>query len=332
MKEYLRKIAYFLSLPLLMMIFMELLIHTFDEQMFTEEKLEKAYYKDKYLFPWIDSVNADSLIVLAGSSSVKYGLSCSILNGLTEKGFKFINISMDASDPIQTYFILKNINTNRFNAVYFGLDPVIYTKRYYKYRNYYLCLDMSPVKILQLTIEHDKNALFKRYLGLLNYFLPESNKYPHIEIKPIPSDFGSVALTKSPINFDKPINELFQISKYGWSDLQFIYLKKISMLCRERKIDFFVFLPPKRSDFSETYKEKCKEIHRDFVNNLYKKDLKVPIFGKIDEFNDKRDYALFADQFHLNKTGQIKYSELFYEMMKNNMNYFSREYKWFLNN
>ena len=58
----------------------------------------------------------------------------------------FINLAMDARDPIETYFILKQIDLKDVKAVYFGIEPLIYTKRYYKYRNAYLYLDMDFLK------------------------------------------------------------------------------------------------------------------------------------------------------------------------------------------
>ena len=100
-----------------------------------------AQYDTQSTFNFQNQIKLDSIKILSGSSSVKYGLSCTVLNGLAQEKYKYVNIAYDARDPIVTYFILKNIDLKNVSTIYFGLDPWIYTKRYYirhffrRYRN-----------------------------------------------------------------------------------------------------------------------------------------------------------------------------------------------------
>lgn len=331
MKNFLLKLLYFISVPLIFILIFENIIHLCHSDMFSEKNLEHVLKNEANNCAWINSISSDSLIVLAGSSSVQYGLSCSVLNKLSNKKFKYVNIAVDAGDPIETYHIIKKMNLERVNAIYFGLDPWIYAKRYYMYRPYYMYLDFSFVEILRYAYEYESNALVKRYMSLFMYILPVYKYMSQNENHIIPTDFGSNVLEREAINFDAPKSNLFQIEKYGWSNLQFTYLKNISKLCKEKQIKFAVFIPPKRSDYSKAYKENYSIIHLEYINKLKGIELSTPIFGKFDQFDSVFEITLFSDSYHLNKKGQKKYSELFYKMIMKENSIFSVEYKWFRN-
>lgn len=329
MKKFLVKTGFFLSAQLLLVLLFEIIISTNRTKVFLEKNLEKNYEAESFKYKWINFVYADSIILLAGSSSVKYGLSCSILNELSDNNVKYVNIANEARDPIQTYFILTNMYLNRVSTIYYGLDPWIYTKKYYKYRPSYIYLDFSFFDILQYTREHDISALYKRNKSFFKFIFPENKKMIKNDDRSIPPDFGSATLEKKPKNFDQAINEVFQIKKYGWSDLQFIYLKKIAVFCEERKIKFAVFIPPKRSDFTRIYRQKCGAVHRDYISKLTDIGLNVPVFGRFDQLEDIGDSVYFVDAYHLNPLGQKKYSGIFDEMTKKEMKLFDENYKWF---
>ena len=311
----------------------EFLIYKLKSCLFSEINFERFYLRDAQNYDWIKSFKNDSLVILAGSSSVKYGLSCKILNNLDSDKHKYVNIAMDARDPIQTYFLIKNLDTQNVSSVYFGLDPWIYTKAYYLHRNNYLYLDFNFLEIFNFYKEHDKSSFLKRYKNFYEYLFPSeiNDSYYKIVDNP-PSDFGSVVLDGKATNFNFPINESFQIDKYGWSDLQFIYLHKIAILCNEKNIKFAVFIPPKRSDFSKVYKEKCQLIHSQYLKKILNVGFNSLIFGEFDQLDKLGDYDNFTEAYHLNKKGQELYSRIFYELTKNQLVYFSENYEWFSEN
>ncbi|SEH05330.1 hypothetical protein [Candidatus Venteria ishoeyi] len=214
---------------------MEISIYKFKEELLSEQNLESIFKQDAKNYAWVNNVNSDSLKILSGSSSVRYGLSCTILNDLSSNKYNYVNISMNARDPIQTYFILKNLDLKNVSAIYFGLDPWIYTKRYYMFRNKYLYLDFSFMQILKFSKEHDKSAFLKRYKSLIASILPHNLNVSTIENQKIPEDYSSIVLDSKAINFNGLTYNLFQIDKYGWSELQFIYLKKIAEFCNIKK-------------------------------------------------------------------------------------------------
>jgi len=328
MKKFLIILSVFVVIPLSIAIILEVPMFLLKSKMFNEIYLEKAYSNVGNEYKWIEKVKPNHKVIIAGSSSVRYGLSCSILNKLSNDSLSFVSLAMDARDPIETFFILKQINLNDVKTVYFGLDPWIYTKSYYQYRNSYLSLDLSFIPAMKYIAEN-KN-ITTRYKQFFKFLFPkQNNQNMHNQI--IPIDFGSVKLEGSPLNFEKPVDEWFQIDKYGWSNLQFVYLSKIDSLCKSKNIEFVAFIPPKRSDYSIIYKSKCRIIHQEFVNKLIGVKFSAPIFGTFDQLNSVGDFDLFREAYHLNPYGQEVYSKIFYEMTLEKRVEFSSNYKWFKN-
>lgn len=326
MKKFILKIIKFFLLLIALLAITETLLFIGKSKLMSEKNLEKVY-NSQYEYSWVNLVEGDSLIVLAGSSSVKFGLSCTELDNLSDKRYKFVNIAMNGRDPIETYFILKNMNPERISTVYFGLDPWIYTKSYYRHRDSYMYLEFSFLDALNYYFDYDKSIFAKRYKKLIYYtIIPVKKKRNENLI--IPSDFGSVAMVGNPVNFDTDINSWFDL-KYGWSDLQFIYLKKIVDLCAERNIRFKVFIPPKRSDFSKIYKKELDSVHLEYTQLLEGSILNIPVFGKFDQLDNLGDSLFFAEAFHLNKEGQKEYSGLFLAIQESETSRFSKNYNWF---
>jgi hypothetical protein len=331
MRKFVFKLMGLSIIPIAFLISIESIIFFKRVDILSEEKMEKSYLTVGQSCQWINKIQSENKILLLGSSCVRYGLSCSKLNELSKDSLSFINLAMDARDPIETYFILKQIDLKNVKAAYMGLDSWIYAKSYYKYKNSYLYLDMDFITSVKYTIEHDRNLFLKRYKAFFTYLFPTNNIKREF-VSSIPNDFGSVKLCSKPINFNEPIYKWFQIDKYGWSQLQFIYLNKIDSLCKVKNINFYVFITPKRSDYTATYKLKCDNIHSQFVANIVKEGLKAEVFGKLNQLNKVGDYDLFQEAYHLNSNGQIVYSSIFYEMILTKKEKFSQKYSWFTNN
>ncbi len=327
MKHFILKTLLFISPPLIIISLLEGGIRFFYEDFFSETKLEQLFYKEISDYKWINNIDSDNLIVLAGSSSVRYALSCSRLNELNPDGYSYVNIAMDARDPIATYFIIKSLDLNKISSIYMGLDPWIFAKRYYKYRKGYLYLDFKLSELFKYSKEHDRNAFFKRYKNLLSLFKNSTPAY-YDSVTNIPSDFGSVSLNRSDVNFND-LRDWFQIESFGWSDLQFEYLRKIQDYCATNNIKFSLFIPPKRSDYSNSYKRNFKDTHIDYVNKLDENGITALIFGKFNQLDTIGDSLFFAEAYHLNEKGQKRYSEIFYNMTLLENECFSKNYNWF---
>lgn len=335
MKKFIYKIIGFILIPVAILLILELIIFYLKPYFFSETILDNIYCNKSGNYEWINEIKSDSLIILSASSSVRYGLSCKILNDLSEQKYAFVNLAMDARDPIETYFILKHLNLKKIKKIYFSLDPWIYTKRYYMHRNNYFYLDFSFIEILKYSYEHDKSSFMKRYKSFALYILPNKCKNNSALNLIIPENFGSLAIErsankKSANNFNAPINNFFQIEKYSWSKLQFQYLSKIADLCKREKIELTLFITPKRSDYSKFYKSKCIKIHNEFVSNIEKEKISLRVFGKYDQLESIGDTIYFSDIYHLNKLGQERYSHIFYEMINREMYDFTKNYEWFL--
>jgi hypothetical protein len=145
----------------------------------------------------------------------------------------------------------------------------------------------------------------------------------------IPADFGSVQLNSNPANFNERVVSWFQIDKYGWSELQFVYLKKIVDLCKSKNVKLNFFIPPKRSDFTLEYSTSCQRLHSDYLIKFDKVISNNKVFGHFGQLNNFGDSICFADGVHLNKIGQKKYSAIFYKMTQEKNPLFSKDYNWF---
>lgn len=317
-----------------MWFLLEVSIYGLKNEIFSEDKLGNVFINAGGNYKWLSKVNHNSKVLLMGSSSVRYGLSCSLLDSLSKDSLSFINLGMDARDPIESYFILKQIDLKNVKAVYFGLDPWIYTKNYYLYRNNYLYLDINFFQGVYFMMENDRNFYIKKYKSFFRYFLSmsfrpiEQNSTSNYNI---PVDFGSEKLLKKPTNFNQPVNELFKINKLGWSQLQFVYLTKIADLCKSKDIYFSSFVPPKGKDYSQTYKLKCKSIHDEFISHLIYVDFAEPIFGVYDQLDKLGGDDLFLESYHLNSHGQEVYSSIFYSLLSMRNTNVGSEYQWFAN-
>lgn len=328
MSRFIYKIALFSLFPLVTLLFIEVTIHLSKPKIFDEEHLEIKFGQEANDYAWIGLVENDSLNIIAGSSSAKYGLSCSELNRLNNQSMGYINLAMDARDPIQTYFLLKNLNLEKVRNVYFSLDPWIYSKRYYRLRDKYLYLDFSFTECFAYIKEHDRSAFLKRYSSFFAYIF---NSAPPSVARnlTIPKDYGSVALRRTDVQFND-VGDWFQTETYGWSQLQFDYLAKMEELLDSRGVDLSLFIPPKRSDYSDYYMENLIATHKEFTGKLENRGVHSPIFGRFDLLEKKGDSTLFAEAYHLNAKGQIEFSKVFNKLSKKDHAPFTKDYPWFM--
>jgi len=331
MKKFLCKIFKLLSIIALIIFLLEITIFLCKEEIFSEKKMENNYTDIVNDYQWVNKIQSRSKIFLAGSSSVKYSLSCTQLNKLSNDTLSFINLARPAGDPIEMYFLLKKFDLTGVKTVYYGLDPMIFSKFYYRLKRSHLYLDMTLLQAIRLSIDLEQPIFRRRYSAFYQYLVP-TKRINNNNTQLIPADFGSEKLLRKPRNFNFPVNLWFQIDIYGWSQLEFSYLMKIADFCKKKNIEFSTFVPPKRSDFSKIYKLECNLIHKEFVNNLINVNFRSPIFGKFDQLDSFGDYNLYAEPYHLNPQGQRVYTGIFYQMTLKKKMIFSSNYSWFLKN
>lgn len=312
MKRFAYTLLRFSLLPLVVWLLLEGTIAVQKQRLLSEEKLEKVFRHSGDNYQWVSSIQHPAKILLLGSSTVKYGLNCRLLDQLSEDSLSFMNLAANARDPIESYFILRQIDLAHVKAVYMGLDPWIYTKAYYKSRNGYLYLDMNFLTAARYGLKMDPKTLAGRYKGLVESFLPAAGK--KTGTTEVPAGLGSGVLDRKPVNFNDSVHNKFKLDAYGWSELQFEYLQKIAAFCESRHISFFVFYPPKRSDFIADYKNYCSSIHTAFLDQLKRTGFHAPVLGSFEQLQPGGD-SLFADAYHLNAKGQDRYSRVFFEMI-----------------
>lgn len=310
-RKFLYGLFRFSLLPLAVLLLLEISIYTCRKALFSEKKLEKVFLHSGDAYQWVAQIRHPHKVFLLGSSSVKYGLNCTQLNALSQDSLAFINLADNARDPVETYFILRQIDLANVKAVCLGIDPWIFVKTYYKNRDSYLYIDMDPLMAARYSLARDPRLFPRRYKSLFRSLFKGSSAEKDTNM-PIPPGFGSVTLTLPPVNFNDPVYKKFQFEKWGWSDLQFEYLQKIVLFCREKNISFTAFYPPKRSDFIADYTANCKAIHASFLQKLRSVGFTTPIAGRFDQLPGD---SLYADAYHLNGKGQEKYSAIFLSML-----------------
>lgn len=308
-RQFIHKILLF-CLPLFIAVLaLEIFVQADHDRLLSEEKLDQQFRERAHSYAWVPRIRHPKKILLLGSSSVKYGLSCTKLQQLSADSLCFLNLAADARDPIETYFILKHLDLRDVQAVYMGIDPWIYTRAYYRNRDPYLYLDLSPVKALRYSRQLDPQVFSRRYTALWKSLWGWHKKMPADTM--VPPGRGSASLRREPLNFNEPVSGKFKLERFGWSRLQFMYLRKITELCRKKGIRFQAFYPPKREDFILDYRAHAGQIHASFLENWKAAGTGSSIAGDFSDLPDP-DHSLYADAYHLNAKGQEQYSIYFF--------------------
>jgi hypothetical protein len=313
MQKFLVKILKFVLLPFLIVVLSDLYISTFKNNIFYGDKFQFVFDKTIHKYKWVNALPKKNTILLGGNSMVRFGLNPRILNKLTNDTISYANIGFDARDPIETYYILKNLNLKNVSQFYFGIDPFVFTKVFYKNRYPYYYMDMNFIECLNYFRFHDNEIFFKKYLNLFEYLFFES-KFKYKDNQSIPYYLGAKLENKGYKEWNENVYEKFEIEKYGWSEIQFVYLKKIALLCKHNKIEFYALNMPRRSDYRKSYLSDCKSIQKYFSDKL-KPVFKVNNYiGNMDCLNNLGGDKLFINSAHLNVKGQAIFSEIFHKM------------------
>ena len=278
----------------------------------SDSMLRYSYKPDLEYAGWVDHYDSVYGVIL-GSSTLRYGLSCSEIKKNNET---WVNLSMDARDPVEFYLLLEKLFTNhKPKVVIVGLDPWIYTKHYYKYRSNVMYFDLTPAEKIHYFIHQDRSLPKKLYQYLLFYFYDDINfignkKSEANKIPPIPNDNGSVKLTQKAVNFEEVKVDWFEIDKYGWSDVQFESLKKIAQICRKNNARLLFVIPPKRNDYIYWAKRKFSKEHQEWWTRICDSIPGEFIANNLSDLAQYNQDSIFEEAYHLNMSGQKIYSDL----------------------
>jgi hypothetical protein len=270
-----------------------------------EQKLTGAYAGEISSYSWATQCGPIEGLVL-GSSSLRYGLSAT---GISDSSHKWLNFSYDARDPVVMYLLLKNYYpVLRPKQVIVGLDPWIYTKNYYPYRNKIMYLDLNGEVLIRF-LRKDVNAAIKKLQIFGRDVAGRYKARPQIGNKQlqIPSDYGSVKLDIKAVNFEAD-KDWFELERTGWSDVQFEYLKKLNVFCKTNGINVVYVFPPKRNDFIAAAREKFPKENSEWWARINAAITGAKVLGAYDVLSTENQQEIFAEAYHLNGVGQEKYS------------------------
>lgn len=312
MKTFLLRFISFIVLILLILLVFETYISLNKKKLLSEEQLEGVYQENINSFYWVnEKYKNKEVVLLSGSSTVKYGFNNNILNNNLITNTKFVNIGNDAGDPIEAYLIIKNIKGPKIKAIYLGLDPWIYTRIYYRYRKKIMYLDFNTIQSLMYSYQYNKRTMVIRSSKILKS-ITDNKKNKSIENKFF-SESVNIDTTEA---FSKNFGTLdpteqFMLNTYGWSDIQFVYLNKIYQFCLSKNIECVLFYPPKLSSYSDTYFSECKDVHVGFeykINEIFHNGL---IKGSFNIFSKDYDTLYFQDEVHLSTEGRKEFTNYF---------------------
>lgn len=284
----------------------------------TYKKLVDAHNDQIQSYQWTAEVDSIDGIIL-GSSTLRYGLSSNLLK--SKEYAQWVNFSMDARDPIVNFILLKEYcSTIKPKIVLVGLDPWIYSKKYYQHRNNIMLNDLNPMEKLNL-ISVNRLLPIKLIKNYLNSRYKPNEK--------MPSDFGSVKLNRTAVNFDKVNEDWFEINKFGWSNIQFEYLLKIKNLCNENGILLVFVVPPKRKDYIEVCLSKFESENKIWWEKICTILPNENIVGTYDAISSQNQDSIFAEAYHLNDKGQVVFSS-YLKAELNNPKKISKEFNFII--
>ncbi|MDP1844478.1 MAG: hypothetical protein Q8K64_13755 [Sediminibacterium sp.] len=312
MKKFIKYvIKNYFAIPLIGLI---ILIFTFfSKTKLSESDLSHAYATEINSYGWVTNVDKIAGFIL-GSSTLRYGISA---NRLSKNDSVWINFSMDARDPVVLYYLLKKYYTlKKPKIILVGLDPWIYAKKYYLYRNKIMYLDLNEYQMLNyLSTDYFVFIQKARFL-LQDFFSPNKKKDEKMYNYNIPDDYGSSYINKTPLNFDDSFSDKFEIKSTGWSDLQFDYLEKINLFCVKNKIRVIYIIPPKKNKYIKVANTLFLVQHNIWWQKICNRLENAEVLGNYSTFKNINQDSIFADIYHLNKNGQV----LFTKFLKDNLN------------
>ncbi len=269
----------------------------------TEQALQNAYATSIDEYAWVSRTGPAQGFLL-GSSTIRYGVSCSLLRSDDSLWYNF---AMDARDPIVSYLVLEKYwPLKQPRTVIVGLDPWIYAKAYYVNRRPIMYLDLDGPTTWKYRRE-DRNVIFSKGKEYLKYKFLRTAAHAEGDTV-VPADFGTATLTRKAANFNWIRRNIFSIDDYGWSSMQFYYLEQIKRYCDERGVRTIFVIPPKRADFIDWTNKGFSAEQRQWWDSVNKHIGGAFFINAISAFSFQNQDSFFADSYHLNPGGQAAFS------------------------
>lgn len=274
--------------------------------------LATAYSGETSSYDWVNKVGPAAGFLL-GSSTMRYGVSSAALRSGDSV---WINFAMDARDPVVSYLLLEKYwPVKKPRTIIIGLDPWMYGKKYYKYRDRIMYLDFTSDQAWQYRKE-DGNVIFSKATEYLQYNLWSPGAQT-VHVDTIPDDLGSVKLTRTAVNFTNVKEDVFELGKYGWSDIQFSYLGKIKQYCDDHNVRAVFVITPKRADYLAWTSSHFAEEHRQWWANINKEIGDAAFINAMAVLSSFNQDSIFAEPYHLNQAGQVIFSHYLRSQINN---------------
>ncbi|MBL4861442.1 MAG: hypothetical protein JKY09_00280 [Crocinitomicaceae bacterium] len=265
-------------------------------------------------YSWTKKLDNPPKVFLMGSSTMKFGLSPSIIaHELDYHSGEVINLAENARSPIQSFYLLNTLDDEQFDSldlVIYGIDKWIFSKAYYEH-NKELLYDLDVSQSTDLYFKAEKDIHFNELLGISTYKRIVGDYETRVDQLDVPIDFGAGVLEQKPKNFRDPVKHLFGGEMYSFSNIQFNYLKKIQDFFQEKGVKLVLLSTPRRSDWRLDYKNTCRGINSEFDQRLKKKMGSTLLLNHYEIIHDTLEHEYFNDGIHLNKLGQKYYSSWF---------------------
>lgn len=312
LKLLLRVSFFLLLLVVINNLLLYIHLHVFTKSIYT--------YHPRHNCAWVKKLPRPPRVLLAGSSAILYSLSPRVLT--TYPGYQegdIIMIAHNARTPIQSYYIYKSLEEqfDRVEIVIYSLDTWIFSRHYYRYDSYlqvdwtlnerYQAARLDYIPAQQVILGGNLSLIVENLLRNAPGKLPGEGSDDSI-----PDDFGAGKLTEIPRNVNRGDASLFFFDHFGLSNLQFHYLKRLKEELEVRGITFVMLIPPRRSDWTHTYRQNCQAMDSAVIAKLNQFLGPCRIIGGNQQLPIPRalENQFFNDGIHLNPQGQQYYSQL----------------------
>ncbi len=229
-----------------------------------------------------------------------------------------INLALDARSPMGSNAVWNQERDRLSNAkiVVYGLDPWILSEIYYSADDftslhYSLCQAFyqaaHPPGLRHLNLAaFGGPALLLTFHALQTYQARVNQPIPDI-----PDDYGAKILKGHPVNYSRAARIREYFGTYPTYNISDLFLERFAELKRSVEASgatFILLLPPKRSQWTASYRKDCNDIDSDVVFKLNKYLGPTRIFGSFDLLPNSLEVEYFQDDFHVGEKGQQIFS------------------------
>lgn len=295
--------SYFLPLLVLCIIVLPI---AFQRYTLTDKMLANAYASELNSYGWVNNLDSVCGFVF-GSSTLWYGVSSTAMKTTNAA---WVNLSKSSRDPVVIELLLKRYYNPKRKPEYIlvGLDPWVYSKRYYAGRHKIMYLDLNREETWNF-LRMDRAIFITKFRQLCSSALfSDCGSSDTLNYK-IPDDYGSCRFKQTgKRRFDSTRKDWFLLKKFHWSEMQFESLKRIKEFCHNNNVRLVFVIPPKAKEYTQFVKLNMDLEHKEWwkrINEVINGELVVGNYHCLDSLNPD---SIFADGLHMNERGQQLFS------------------------